>query len=145
MANYRNRNIPWKEIEEKYLIGIQPQDLAQEYNVSCSTIRSHACKQKWSVNKQQISNQVLQSVTQNLEARVTNLANKALTTCETVLDDPGAKYQDKLTASKIIIDCSGLKKDKKELSGNVGVQKVFVTPEMQEATLEHIKQVINDQ
>lgn len=145
MANHRNKEIPWGEIEKKYLIGVKPQDLAKKYNIPCGTIRSHASRNGWCINKQQISNEVTQNVAQKLEDRLTNLTNKALTTCETVLDDPGAKYQDKLTASKIIIDCSGLKKDKKELSGNVGVQKVFVTPEMQEATLEHIKQVINDQ
>lgn len=34
---------------------------------------------------------------------------------------------------------------KQEVSGGLEVQKVFVTPEMHKATLEHIKQVINDQ
>lgn len=36
------------------------------------------------------------------------------------------------------------KKQINEFSGGLEVQKVFVTPEMQEKTLEHIKKVIND-
>lgn len=34
---------------------------------------------------------------------------------------------------------------KQELTGDLNVQKVFVTPEMHQATLEHIKKVTNDQ
>ena len=36
-------------------------------------------------------------------------------------------------------------KDQLEITGGLEVQKVFISPELHEKTLEHIKQVINDQ
>lgn len=48
-------------------------------------------------------------------------------------------------AFEVIRDTIGEKPtDKQEISGNLEVQKIFVSPEMHKETLEHIKSVIND-
>lgn len=46
---------------------------------------------------------------------------------------------------KIAIEISGDKKNTSELQGNVGVQKVFITEKEHKETMQHIKDVINEQ
>ena len=46
---------------------------------------------------------------------------------------------------KIAIEISGDKKNTSELQGSVGVQKVFITEKEHKETLQHIKDVINEQ
>lgn len=132
---------PWNKIKKEYLEGAKPRDLALKYKVKAKTISNTANKEKWTIEKGKIS----ENLSKKIEDRIEGLTNKAFNALEQVLDDKNAEYKDKVSAAKAIIDVSGLKKDKKELTGDLNVQKVFVTPEMHQATLEHIKQVINDQ
>lgn len=132
---------PWNKIKKEYLEGVTPKELALKYKIKAKSISNKANKEKWAIEKEKIS----ENLSKNTEDRIKGLTNKAFDALEQVLDDENAEYKDKVAAAKAIIDVSGLKKDKKELTGDLNVQKVFVTPEMHQATLEHIKQVINDQ
>lgn len=132
---------PWTKIKAEYVQGVKPKELALKYKIKAKSISNKANKEKWTIEKEKIS----ENLSKNTEDRIKGLTNKAFNALEQVLDDENAEYKDKVAAAKAIIDVSGLKKDKKELTGDLNVQKVFVTPEMHQATLEHIKQVINDQ
>lgn len=132
---------PWNKIKKEYLEGVTPKELALKYKIKAKTISDKAYEENWKEEKTKIS----ENIRENTEERIKGLTNKAFDALEMVLDDTEAEYKDKVAAAKAIIDVSGLKKDKKELTGDLNVQKVFVTPEMHQATLEHIKQVINDQ
>lgn len=137
----KRKPVPWAKIKKEYLEGVTPRELALKYKIKARKISDKAYEDKWKTEKKKIS----ENIRENTEDRINNLTNKAFDALEQVLDDKEAEYKDKVAAAKAIIDVSGLKKDKKELTGDLNVQKVFVTPEMHQATLEHINQVINDQ
>lgn len=132
---------PWTKIKAEYLQGCTPKELALKYKIKAKSISDKATKEKWTLEKSQICVNLLQ----NTEDRIKDLAQKALNTLEDVILNPDATDKDKVSAAKAILDVSGLKKDKHEMSGGVEVQRIFVTPEMHEATMKHIQEVINDQ
>ena len=131
----------WNKIKIEYLEGTPPKEIAKKYKIKAKAIHEKASRENWTKEKTSIYKN-LQEATEN---KIKNLTNKALNTLEDVLEDPEAGTQNKINAAKAVLDISGLKTQKNELSGGLEVQKVFVTPEMTEKTLEHIKKVINDQ
>lgn len=141
MMKKKSKITPWAKIKAEYLQGCTPKELAIKYKIKAKKISDKAYDDNWKEEKAKISENIREST----EDRIKGLTNKAFDALEQVLDDEKAENKDKVAAAKAIIDVSGLKKDKKELTGDLNVQKVFVTPEMHQATLEHIKQVINDQ
>lgn len=137
------KGIAWLEIKAEYLAGVTPKDLAVKYNVPSKTIREKASKENWVDEKAIIFNNLQQS-TQN---RIDSLTKKAFNALETVLDDTEADYKDKVSAARAILDVSGLKSSKQELTGKDGaplVQQTYLTPEECKAAINHIKDFINN-
>lgn len=103
--------IYWTKIKKEYLEGATPKELALKYKIKAKSISNKANKEKWSIEKEKIS----ENLSKSTEDRIKGLTNKAFDALEQVLDDTEAEYKDKVAAAKAIIDVSGLKKDKHEV------------------------------
>lgn len=140
----KKKPTPWLEIKTEYLKGCSPKELAEKYGVTSKAIREKASKENWVDEKTTIFNNVQQSI----ENYIKTLSKKALKQLETVIDDTEAEYKDKVSASRAILDVSGLKSSKQEITGKDGsalIQKVYVSEKETEFTDNHIDSVINEQ
>ena len=126
----------WNKIKKEYLEGVTPKELSLKYKIKAKTISDKATKEKWTIEKAQICVNVLQKT----EDKITSLTNKALDTCDKVMDDPNASYKDKLTAANIAISVSGLKKDKQEITTNQPAVNLTIN----KADIKEIANDIND-
>lgn len=119
----------WLEIKADYLKGIVPKKLAEKYNILAKTITEKASKENWVDEKTRIFNNLQFDV----EDYIKKLSKKALKQLEEVIDDSQAEYKDKVSASRAILDVSGLKSSKQEITGKDGaplsVQKEYILPE----------------
>lgn len=83
---------------------------------------------------------------EKIEDRITKLTGLALDALEATVQ-MALKDCDRVNAAKAILDISGLKTSKQEITGKDGqplaVQKIFVTKEQQSAVKKHIQDVIN--
>lgn len=104
---------PWHKIKAEYLQGVTPKELSLKYNLSDKTIREKASKEGWTKEKTTICNKMQQ----NIQERINSLTNLALDTLVTVINDPKTENNIKVQASKAILDISGLKSVKQEVSG----------------------------
>lgn len=133
----------WNKIKAEYLQGVAPKDLAKKYKVAAKTIHEKASKENWVDEKASIC----KNLQEKLKGRIEGLTNLALEALEAVITNPEAENKDKVAASKAILDISGLKASKKEITGKDGeplqVKKVFITAEEQKEVKEHIEEVIN--
>ena len=102
----------WNKIKKEYLEGVRPAELAKKYKTTSSAIRSKANREKWGECKATICD----NTQQNVEERIKTLSNVALDVAESVMVDPESSNKDKLTAAKIVIDVSGLKIVKQEVT-----------------------------
>ncbi len=109
------KTTPWLKIKAEYLRGVTPKELATKYNIKAKTIHDKACKEKWSEEKTIIS----KNVRENTELEIKRLTTKAISSLEKVLDDESAKNSDIVSACKAILDVSGLKTIKQELTGDI--------------------------
>lgn len=134
-------DIPWNKVKKEYLEGVTPKALATKYKTTSKKIRDKASKEDWVDDKTAISDNVLLRV----EDRITGLTNLALDTLEDVIKAPETEKNIKVQACRAILDISGLKSSKQEINGNVGIQKVFITPDEVKETDEHIDNVLNEQ
>lgn len=112
---------PWHKIKAEYLQGVTPKDLAQKYKVSGKTIREKASKEGWVAEKTMICNNVQQDV----QSRIKGLTNLALDTLVEVINDNETEKNVKVSACKAILDISGLKSLKQDISGIEGVSVVI--------------------
>lgn len=119
------KTTPWNKIKKEYLEGVSPKDLAVKYATTSNSIRSKACKEKWGAEKETICNNVQQTV----QERIKDLTNLALETLCNVINDPESDNKDKVSASKAILDVSGLKSSKQELSGTLQTPTVIINRE----------------
>ena len=139
----KKKPIPWLEIKTEYLKGCSPKELALKYSVTSKAIREKASKENWVDEKATIFNNLQQSV----ENYIKELSKKALKQLETVIDDTEAEYKDKVSASRAILDVSGLKSSKQEITGKDGsalVQNNYIMPQECEDAIKHIKDYITD-
>nr|DAH61727.1 MAG TPA: helix-turn-helix domain protein [Caudoviricetes sp.] len=112
---------PWHKIKAEYLQGVTPKDLAQKYKVSGKTIREKASKEGWVAEKTMICNNVQQDV----QSRIKGLTNLALDTLVEVINDNETEKNVKVSACKAILDISGLKSLKQDITGIEGVSVVI--------------------
>ena len=112
---------PWHKIKAEYLQGVTPKDLAQKYKVSGKTIREKASKEGWVAEKTMICNNVQQDV----QSRIKGLTNLALDTLVEVINDIETEKNVKVSACKAILDISGLKSLKQDITGIEGVSVVI--------------------
>lgn len=111
---------PWLEIKADYLQGVTPKELAEKYKITAKTIHEKASKEGWTAEKTSIC----KNLQDDVQARIKELTNLALETLAEVISDPESKNMDKVSASKAILDVSGLKSLKQEVSGIEGISVV---------------------
>lgn len=137
------KTTPWLKIKTEYLQGATPKELAEKYNLSAKQVNNKASREKWANEKKEIRIKTHK----NTQDEIMRLAHKALDTLESVLEDEEAKCSDKVSACKALLDISGWKTSKQELTGKDGepleVKKIFITPEEQKEVKKHIQQMIN--
>lgn len=131
----------WLKIKAEYLSGVTPKELGIKYNLKPKQISDKANEERWVDEKSEISENLRVDVQNDINRQ----ARKALGTLEEIIDDPETEKNVKVQACKAILDVSGLKRSTQEINGNVGVQKIFITPEEIKETDEHIDNVLNEQ
>lgn len=105
---------PWTKIKAEYLQGVTPKELAEKYKIEVKAIHEKSSKEKWTKEKSSISKNLQVSI----QDRIEKLTNLALDAVESVLKDNESSNNDKIQASKVIVDISGLKTAKKEVELN---------------------------
>jgi uncharacterized protein YjcR len=110
----------WNKIKADYLNGVTPKELANKYKVKAKTIHEKASKEKWVAEKTSIC----KNVQEDVQEKIKELSNLALDTLKEVINSPESDNKDKVSAARAILDVSGLKSLKQEVSGINGVSVV---------------------
>lgn len=131
------KGIAWLKIKKDYLEGISPKELSEKYKVDIEKLYKKIENDKWAAELREIKGNIGNKV----QDKIDRISNKALDTCEQVMDDKQASYKDKLTAANIALSVSGLKSSKQEISGEI--EKIFITKKEEEQVQEHINDFIN--
>ena len=112
---------PWNKIKADYLNGVTPKELAEKYKISIDKLYNKIDNDSWAKEKTEINGNIRNDV----QERIKELTNLALETLCEVIKAGDSKYQDKVSASKAILDVSGLKSLKQEVTGIDGVSVVI--------------------
>lgn len=118
------KTTPWNKIKADYLNGVTPKELASKYKVTAKQIHEKVSKENWTAEKARIC----KNLQENVQERIKALTNLALDTLCEVIKADDSKYQDKVSASKAILDISGLKTQKHEVE-NKGINIVVADKE----------------
>lgn len=113
--------IAWNKIKADYLNGVTPKELAEKHKVEIEKLYKKIENDKWAVELREIKGKIGNDV----QERIKELTNLALETLCDVIKAGDSKYQDKVSASKAILDVSGLKSLKQEVTGIDGVSVVI--------------------
>jgi uncharacterized protein YjcR len=111
---------PWNKIKADYLNGVAPKELAEKYKIPAKSIHEKASKESWVDEKASIS----KNLQEDVQAKIKELSNLALDTLKEVINSPESDNKDKVSAARAILDVSGLKSLKQEVSGINGVSVV---------------------
>ena len=109
------KTIPWAKIKTEYLQGATPKDLAKKYKLTARQISNKVYAENWGAENKKIQENIRQTVADKIK----NLSNNALEVLNEVMNDPKAKDADKVSAAKAILDVSGLKTQKQEITGDI--------------------------
>ncbi len=138
------KTTPWVKIKAEYLQGVTPKELAVKYKIKAKAISDKANEEKWVAEKAKIS----ENVRKDVQEKIKEYANTALEALMKIINDEESKNSDIVQASKAILDVSGLKSMKQEITGANGepirVKKIFITPEMQKQADKIIDEVIGE-
>jgi uncharacterized protein YjcR len=115
------KTTPWNKIKKEYLDGVAPKELAVKYKIPAKSIHEKSSKENWTEEKASIS----KNLQVDVQEKIKELTNLALDTLKNVINDPEAKHTDKVSASKALLDVSGLKSVKQEVSGIQGTSVVI--------------------
>lgn len=110
----------WNKIKADYLNGVTPKELAEKYKIPAKSIHEKASKENWVDEKASIG----KNLKEDVQAKIKDLTNLALDTLCKVINDPESNNKDKVSASRAILDVSGLKSLKQEVSGVSGVSVI---------------------
>lgn len=111
----------WNKIKVEYLQGVTPKELAQKYHLKAKQISDKANEEKWVAEKAKIS----ENLRIDVQERIKDLTNQALEALCDVINDPECKNTDKVSAARAILDVSGLKSLKQDITGIDGVSVVI--------------------
>lgn len=115
------KTTPWNKIKAEYLQGVTPKELAQKYHLKAKQISDKANEEKWVAEKAKIS----ENLRIDVQERIKDLTNQALEALCGVINDPECKNADKVSAARAILDVSGLKSLKQDITGIDGVSVVI--------------------
>lgn len=99
------KTTPWNKIKADYLNGVTPKELAEKYKIDITKIYNKIDNDSWAKEKTEINGNIRNDV----QARIKELTNLALDTLSNVINDPESDNKDKVSASKALLDVSGLK------------------------------------
>ena len=119
------KTTPWNKIKADYLNGVSPKELAKKYNIGIDKLYNKIDNDSWAKEKTEIN----VNIRNNVQERIKDLTNLALETLCNVINDPESDNKDKVSASKAILDVSGLKSSKQELSGTLQTPTVIINRE----------------
>lgn len=111
----------WNKIKADYLNGVTPKELAEKYKLPVEKIYYKIDNDSWAKEKTKIN----ENIRSDVQERIKELTDLALETLCNVINDPESDNKDKVSASKAILDVSGLKSLKQEVSGISGVSVVI--------------------
>jgi replicative superfamily II helicase len=116
-----SKAIAWNKIKADYLNGVTPKELANKYKITAKQIHDKASRDNWVAEKASISEKTRETV----QERIKELTNLALETLCKVINDPESDNKDKVSASRAILDVSGLKSLKQEVTGVSGMNVII--------------------
>lgn len=122
------KGIPWNKIKAEYLQGVTPKDLASKYKITAKSIHEKASKENWVDEKASIS----KNLQEDVQEKIKDLTNLALEALQEVIKNGESKPADIVAASRAILDVSGLKSLKQELSGTLTAPTVIIDHEVVE-------------
>lgn len=115
---------PWNKIKADYLNGVTPKELAEKYKIGIDKLYNKIDNDSWAKAKTEIN----ENIRNDVQERIKQLTNLALETLCEVINDPESDNKDKVSASRAILDVSGLKSLKQEVSG-VSIPSVIINRE----------------
>lgn len=115
------KTTPWNKIKADYLNGVTPKELAEKHKIDINKLYKKIENDKWAVELREIKGKIGNDV----QERIKELTNLALETLCEVIKAGDSKYQDKVSASKAILDVSGLKSLKQEIEGISGMNVII--------------------
>lgn len=136
------KTTPWTKIKAEYLQGATPKELAKKYSLTSQQISNKVKRDKWKLEKDQISHKTTKNVQDKIEA----LSNNALEVLSEVMNNPETENKDKVSAARAILDVSGLKSVKQEITADV---KSEVRPpqwnkEIAKQVMKDIKELVDE-
>ena len=111
----------WNKIKADYLKGVTPKELAEKYKIDINKLYNKIDNDSWAKEKTEIN----ENIRNDVQERIKELTNLALETLCEVIKAGDSKYQDKVSASKAILDVSGLKSLKQEVTGVSGMNVII--------------------
>lgn len=138
-SKFMSKTTPWNKIKSEYLQGVTPKNLAKKYKLAAKQVSDKANKDKWTIEKSKICENVRENVQNKIE-RITALALNRL---EDVLTTEDIKISDLVTAIGKALDISGLKTTKQETNfkGDVNYPALQGFESIEEAA-KHFKEMI---
>lgn len=115
------KTTPWNKIKKEYLDGVAPKELAEKYQIDINKLYNKIDNDSWAKDKTEINGNVRKDV----QERIKELTNLALETLCNVINDPESDNRDKVSASKALLDVSGLKSLKQEVTGVNGMSVII--------------------
>jgi uncharacterized protein YjcR len=114
------KTTPWNKIKVDYLNGVTPKELAEKYKIDINKLYYKIDNDSWAKEKTKIN----ENIRNDVQERIKELTDLALETLCEVIKAGDSKYQDKVSASKAILDVSGLKSLK--LDNNIKTDPIEV-------------------
>lgn len=111
----------WNKIKADYLKGVTPKELAEKYKIDINKLYNKIDNDSWAKEKTKIN----ENIRNDVQERIKELTDLALETLCEVIKAGDSKYQDKVSASKAILDVSGLKSLKQEVTGVSGMNVII--------------------
>lgn len=105
------KTTPWNKIKKEYLDGVPVKEIAEKYKIKPRAISDKAYDEDWKEEKERIA----ENVRDDVQKQIKELTNLALQALKSVINDPECKHADKVSASRALLDVSGLKTQKHEL------------------------------
>lgn len=101
-----------KEIAKAmYISGEKPAKIAEELGYKANTISNYAAVEGWDKERQERTNKIVEGI----EGQISALTELSLSELNRILTDIGSKDSDKLSAIRLVIDISGLKKENQSI------------------------------
>ena len=115
------KTTPWNKIKVDYLNGVTPKELAEKYKIDINKLYYKIDNDSWAKEKTKIN----ENIRNDVQERIKELTDLALETLCEVIKAGDSKYQDKVSAAKAILDVSGLKSLKQEVTGVSGMNVII--------------------